>query len=191
MVAAARFEPLTSRSPACSGWCNRLIVGSAHAVTAVDRVLIALHTPIALALAAVCGYAGAHVAAMTKVWDKHWKRVAIVAVQGFFFSFGAKTLEREWYENDGCGMDAEELEEATSFDAGGQKGRKFPRFPLSFLCNAHPLSARGRAVAGWQTDRQTDRQLSVCLRGGRQLRAASHRLHGWCGGDARSATNRP
>lgn len=34
---------------------------------------------------------------MTKVWDKHWKRVAIVSVQGFFLSFGAKTLEREWY----------------------------------------------------------------------------------------------
>ena len=28
-----------------------------------------------------------------------------------------QALEREWYENDGCGMDAEELEEATSFDA--------------------------------------------------------------------------
>ena len=31
------------------------------------------------------------------MWDKHWKRVAIVAVMGFFLSFGAKTLERVWY----------------------------------------------------------------------------------------------
>jgi len=60
-------------------------------------VLIALHTPIALGVAVLLGWAGGHVCAMTKVWDKHWKRVAIVAIQGFFLSFGAKTLEREWY----------------------------------------------------------------------------------------------
>ena len=43
------------------------------------------------------GLLGGNIAAMTNVWDKHWKRVAVVATQGFFLSFGAKTLEREWY----------------------------------------------------------------------------------------------
>ena len=56
-----------------------------------------LMQPIAIALAVIFGVVGGNIAGMTKVWDKHWKRVAIVAVMGFFLSFGAKTLEREWY----------------------------------------------------------------------------------------------
>jgi len=93
VVAAASMDDVV----AISGFATFVAIAIPPAgATTTTWVLIALHTPIALALAIVLGLVGGNIAAMTKVWDKHWKRVAIVAVQGFFLSFGAKTLERVW-----------------------------------------------------------------------------------------------
>ena len=63
--------------------------------TTTTVILNAVHGPLTVIMGIVLGLIFGNVAAMTKVWDAHWKRVAIVGVQGFFLSFGCKTLERE------------------------------------------------------------------------------------------------
>ena len=64
--------------------------------TTVTLILNIIHGPLTIICGATVGFITANVCAMTKVWDKHWKRVAIVALQGFFLAFCAKTLERDW-----------------------------------------------------------------------------------------------
>jgi len=94
VVAAASMDDVV----AISGFATFVAIAIPPAgATTTTWVLIGLHTPIAITIAIILGLVGGNIAAMTKVWDKHWKRVAIVAVMGFFLSFGAKTLEREWY----------------------------------------------------------------------------------------------
>jgi len=59
-------------------------------------IIDAIHGPLTILCGSTLGLVGGNIAAMTRVWDTHWKRVAIVAIQGFFLSFGAKRLEKEW-----------------------------------------------------------------------------------------------
>jgi len=94
VVAAASMDDVV----AISGFATFVAIAIPPAgATTTTWVLIGLHTPIALGLAVLFGIIGGNIAAMTTVWDKPWKRVAIVALQGFFLSFCAKKLEREWY----------------------------------------------------------------------------------------------
>jgi len=65
--------------------------------TTITVVINAIHGPLTVICGAILGLITGNIAAMTKVWDKHWKRVAVVALQGFFLAFAAKTLERVWY----------------------------------------------------------------------------------------------
>ena len=93
VVAAASMDDVV----AISGFaiCVAFAIPTAGATT-TTTIINAVHGPITLISGATLGLIGGNICAMTKVWDKHWKRVAVVAVQGFFLSFGAKTLEREW-----------------------------------------------------------------------------------------------
>jgi NhaP-type Na+/H+ or K+/H+ antiporter len=64
--------------------------------TTTTLIINLIHGPVLIGLGATLGLIGGNIAAMTKVWDTHWKRVAIVAIQGFFLAFMSKKLEREW-----------------------------------------------------------------------------------------------
>lgn len=84
VVAAASFDDVV----AISGFsmCIGLAVGTG------DPLWGALHGPIEIAAGIVVGAFGAGIACMTKIWDKKWKRSAIVLVLGFLFTFFAKYL---------------------------------------------------------------------------------------------------
>jgi len=93
VVAAASFDDVV----AISGFaiCISFAIPSSHSSSATT-ILHATHGPVTLLLGMLCGLLGGGIAAMTKVWDRPWKRTAIVACQGFIFSFGAKRLEQNW-----------------------------------------------------------------------------------------------
>ena len=61
-------------------------------------VLVAFHGPLTILIALVAGTLGGLVAAATHVWDRPWKRTAIVAFLGAIYSFGAKQLEEKFIE---------------------------------------------------------------------------------------------
>mmetsp|Transcript_34301 Transcript_34301/g.90215 ORF Transcript_34301/g.90215 Transcript_34301/m.90215 type:complete len:663 (+) Transcript_34301:61-2049(+) len=93
VVAAASMDDVV----AISGFaiCIAFAIPNKSATT-VTTILNIAHGPLTLGCGMMLGLLGGNIAAMTQVWDTHWKRVAIVAIQGFLFAFGAKTLEREW-----------------------------------------------------------------------------------------------
>jgi len=93
VVAAASMDDVV----AISGFaiCIAFAVPNKAATTATV-IIDAIHGPLTILCGSTLGLVGGNIAAMTRVWDTHWKRVAIVAIQGFFLSFGAKRLEKEW-----------------------------------------------------------------------------------------------
>jgi len=93
VVAAASMDDVV----AISGFsiCIAFAIPNKEA-TIATTILNAVHGPVTVIVGFLLGLLGGNIAAMTKVWDTHWKRVAIVALQGFFLAFGCKTLEREW-----------------------------------------------------------------------------------------------
>jgi len=93
VVAAASMDDVV----AISGFaiCVAFAIPNKFATT-TTTIINAVHGPITLIGGMLLGLLGGNIAAMTKIWDAHWKRVAIVAFQGFFLAFGCKTLEREW-----------------------------------------------------------------------------------------------
>jgi len=84
VVAAASFDDVV----AISGFsmCIGLAVGHG------DVVMEALHGPINIFAGIGFGLLGAGIACMTKIWDKTWKRSAIVLGLGIIFTFLAKSL---------------------------------------------------------------------------------------------------
>ena len=92
VVAAASMDDVV----AISGFaiCIAFAIPSKGGTTAL--VLNIAHGFITVGVGFLLGLICGNVSAMTAVWDKHWKRVAIVTIQGFFLAFMAKTLEREW-----------------------------------------------------------------------------------------------
>jgi len=84
VVAAASFDDVV----AISGFsmCIGLAVGHG------DIVMEALHGPINIIAGIGFGLLGALIACMTKIWDKTWKRSAIILALGVVFTFLAKTL---------------------------------------------------------------------------------------------------
>ena len=93
VVAAASFDDVI----AISGFAIAISfsIPNAHATT-TSTIIEATHGPVTVLLGLLLGIIGGHISAATKLWDRPWKRTAIVACQGFAFSFGAKRLESAW-----------------------------------------------------------------------------------------------
>jgi len=93
VVAAASMDDVV----AISGFaiCIAFAIPNKSATT-LTMILNIIHGPLTIGCGMTLGLITGNIAAMTRVWDTHWKRVAVVAVQGFLLAFGAKTLEREW-----------------------------------------------------------------------------------------------
>lgn len=93
VVAAASFDDVV----AISGFA----ICVSFAIPAQDKttttvILEAMHGPITIVLGIIAGTMGGLVSGMTRLWDRPWKRTAVVLGQGLCFSFGAKRLEAKW-----------------------------------------------------------------------------------------------
>jgi len=93
VVAAASFDDVV----AISGFA----ICMSFAIPAQDKttttvILEAMHGPITIVLGIIAGTMGGFVSGMTRLWDRPWKRTAVVLGQGLCFSFGAKRLEAKW-----------------------------------------------------------------------------------------------
>jgi len=84
VVAAASFDDVV----AISGFsmCIGLAVGHGNIVVE------ALHGPVNIIAGIGCGLGGALLACMTKIWNRTWKRSAVVLVLGVIFTFLATYL---------------------------------------------------------------------------------------------------
>lgn len=93
VVAAASFDDVV----AISGFAITIAFAiPSKDSTTTSTLLHAFHGPVTVGLGILLGLLCGNLAACTKLWDKPWKRVAVVAGQGLLLSFGAKRLEQEW-----------------------------------------------------------------------------------------------
>lgn len=79
VVAAASFDDVV----AISGFsmCIGLAIGAG------DTLMAALHGPVNIVAGIGCGLLGALICSMTRIWNKPWKRSAIILVLGVIFTF--------------------------------------------------------------------------------------------------------
>ena len=142
--------------------------------TTTTTVLNAIHGPLTIGVGFGMGIVCGNIAAMTQVWDKHWKRVAIVALQGFLLAFAAKHLEREWTIDGAHPIGASTGAHAPThrpyppaLPAGPTRRPYLPRRPSSSpppLSPPAPAASSGEEAthwraAGWRTQGSSGRSL--------------------------------